>query len=177
MSKRSATERALEKRNQTVRVAPHASGPGHVVSHQRTQLTLSAPSPLPPPDLLEGYQSLGLLPDVVAMLKAEGEHRQALERADFLRVQEKQAQELELIKADLRNGWRMQRRGQWLAFGIAMVGILGGGGIALLGCPGAGGSIGVASIGTLAVAFLKRSATVISEQPVAPPVPPEPSEK
>jgi hypothetical protein len=54
--------------------------------------------------------------------------------------------------------------GQILAFALGVLGIVGGGYIALKGQPGAGGSIAVAMITGLAVAFLKGKGNKPSEK-------------
>jgi uncharacterized membrane protein len=129
-------------------------------------MEVSFSTPLPPPEILAGYNDAipGLGREVVEMLKAESEHRREGDREERARLKFQQERELDLIERDLKEGWVVQRRGQWLAFAIALVGVCGGGMIAFLGSPAAGGSIGVAAIGTLAVAYLKRTSTGASEK-------------
>lgn len=109
--------------------------------------------PIPPPDLLKGYEEVcpGAAQRIISMAEVQSEHRRALEK-----------QMGDAAVEEMRSQFVENRRGQYLAAAIAFAFLIAGVYLAFEGNPWPGaiiGGIGGGGIGLPAIvaAFLRRS--------------------
>lgn len=101
--------------------------------------------PLPPPELLAGYEQVcpGGADRIIRMAEAEGEHRRRMEEKMF-----------DAQVEFMRRGYFEGRLGQIFAFSIAVIFLVGGSYVAIRGEPWAGGLFGSVGIASIVSAFI-----------------------
>jgi uncharacterized membrane protein len=119
-----------------------ASNPGNrpgarVIATAYSQVTLG---PLPPPELLRGYEQIcpGGADRIIKMAEVEGDHRRRMEKTA-----------LDAQIESMRRGYSEARLGQIFAFAIATIFLAGGSYVAVQGQPLTGslfGSVGLVGI-------------------------------
>lgn len=118
--------------------------------------------PLPPPELLRGYEQAcpGGADRIIRMAETEGEHRR--------RMEDKM---LDAQVESMRRGYREGRLGQIFAFSIAAIFLVGGSYVAIHGQPWAGGVFGSVGIASIVSAFIwgRTKKKEPEERPAAPP--------
>lgn len=127
------------------------------------QIVLSQQSysgPLPHPDLLQRYEnvSAGLATRIVQMAELEGLHRRALDK-----------QRLDADVEYMRSQVREVRRGQFLAFGVAMAFIGGSVYVTVHGFQWAGASMSLVGVGSIVSAFIWGRTPKAEREPEEPP--------
>ena len=116
-----------------------------IVSHELRSIEYG--SPLPPPDLLNQYESIfpGLKDKIVSMIEDESNHRRGMEKVL-----------LQLNQDQILGDNERQSRGQWFAFGIAIVFAVSACYCAYLDQRTIGGILGGSTLISLVGAFLEK---------------------
>ena len=110
---------------------------------RQTQLTIEAKreffaGPLPPPQVLEQYNAIvpGLAERIVALTERQSAHRQELEAVV------------------VRTGAELAGRGQWMAYSLGIIGLLGGFALLAIGKDAAGITAIITAVAGLAGVFI-----------------------
>lgn len=126
-----------------------ASNPSLTIEHTHTQQIVAehttTSGPIPPPEVLERYDSI--IPDggsrIMAMAETQAAHRQQME--------------CQIVAAQIRDAQddrREKRRGQWCGLTIGLAGIIGSAYAIVNGHPIAGSVLGGATLVSLVTVFV-----------------------
>lgn len=118
----------------------HPNAPQVIASFAQTTVSSEYSGPIPPPHLLEQYSRIdpNLVAHIITGSKEERHHRHSCE------------------KAIIDRSFSQTKRGQWLAFSIAIIGIAIGGFLAYTGKEIAGSILGGGGLVTIITAFLRK---------------------
>jgi len=105
-------------------------------------------SPLPPPEMLVGYEraQTGLINKIIEMTEQEGAHRRDLEKS-----------KLQAEIGSLQRGDELISRAQIFAFTLSVIAIIVGGITGVCGAQITGSIIGTSGVVGIIVAFIKNS--------------------
>jgi uncharacterized membrane protein len=119
----------------------------NIQQHSKTVLARIS-SPLPPPEMLAGYERVqnGLIDTIIEMTEREGEHRRDLEKRKL------QAEIDSMQRDDV-----LISRAQIFAFSLSILAILIGGIVGIYGAQITGSIIGTSGVVGIIVAFIKNS--------------------